>query len=174
MKRRQACLILGATPAMAADFSSKWPDSSEQVWLGPEYWANRLQDWRLRNGRIECFVSGGDRNVFLLTHEVTDQPGALSMRVRLGRLEEDRTPLERGFAGFRVGVHGRLNDYRDSAVYGIGLNAGLATDGRLFIGKLEANAPSVPAFQDLELALEATPTGATCQIRLTALNAAGK
>src|SRR5207237_2967462 len=112
---------------------------------------------------------------FLLTHEVTDQPGTLSMRVRMGRLEEDTAPLERGVAGFRAGIRGRESDYRDSAVYGIGLNAGIAADGRLFIGKLEPDAPRVPEpFQNLELALQAVPTGTTCQIHLAAIDAEGK
>src|SRR6266849_10049200 len=167
MNRRKACLLIAASPAVAAVTSSEHDD---RPWIGPEFWSNPLQDWRLRNGRIECFVARGDRNVFLLTHEVTDQPGDLSMRVRLGRLEEDQAPLGRGFAGFRAGIHGHFNDYRDSAVYGIGLNAGLASDGRLFIGKLEANAPRVSEpLQSLELALDATPTGASCRIHLSAL-----
>src|SRR5713101_6311583 len=174
MNRRKACLLIAASP-VAASSAATVSEHDDRPWIGPEYWSNPLQDWRLHNGRIECFVAGGDRNVFLLTHEVMDQPGALSMRVRLGRLEEDRAPLERGFAGFRAGIHGRFNDYRDSAIYGIGLNAGLAADGRLFIGKLEADAPRVPEpFQNLELTLDATPTGATCQIHLAARNAEGK
>src|SRR5260370_18363764 len=97
------------------------------------------------------------------------------MRVRLGRLEEDSGPIERGFAGFRAGVGGRFTDYRDGAVYGIGLNAGIAANGRLYIGKLEVDAPRVPEpFQNLDLALVATPTGATCQIHLAARSADGK
>src|ERR687884_274934 len=56
MRRRDACLLLaGAPAALTADFASNWPANSDQIWLGPEYWANRLQDWRLRNGRIEAF-----------------------------------------------------------------------------------------------------------------------
>jgi hypothetical protein len=101
-----------------------------------------------------------------------DQPGDIVTRVKLGRLEEDTAPLQPGFAGFRLGIHGHFNDYRDSALYGIGLNAGLSSDGRLFIGKLEADAPRVPEpFQNVELALTATATG---EIRLSALNADGK
>jgi len=174
MNRRKACLLIAGSPA-AAGIAAGSSEREERPWIGPAFWSNPLQDWRLRNGRIECFVSGGDRNVFLLTHAVTDQPGALSMRVRLGRLEQDSEPLERGFAGFRAGIRGRFNDYRDSAVYGLGLNAGVAADGRLFIGKLEADAPRVPEpFQNLELALEATPTGATCVIHLAARDVDGK
>jgi len=144
MNRRKACLLIAASPAAAVGASAAPSDQDDRPWLGPEFWSNPLQDWRLQNGRMECFVSGGDRNVFLLTHEVTDQPGAVSMRVRMGRLEEDSTPLQQGFVGFRLGIHGRFNDYRDSAVYGIGLNAGLAWDGSLFVGKLDPNAPRAP------------------------------
>ena len=142
MNRRKACLLIAASPA-AVGFPAATSDQDERPWIGPEFWSNPLQDWRLRSGRIECFVAGGDRNVFLLTHEVMEQPGDLSMRVKLGRLEEDAAPLQPGFVGFRLGIHGRFNDYRDSALYGAGLNAGLASDGRLFIGKLEAGAPRV-------------------------------
>src|SRR5713101_4708249 len=142
MNRRKACLLIAASP-VAASSAATVSEHDDRPWIGPEYWSNPLQDWRLHNGRIECFVAGGDRNVFLLTHEVTDQPGVLSMRVRLGRLEEDQAPLGRGFAGFRAGIHGRFNDYRDSAVYGIGLNAGLApTDGC----SSASSRPALPVF----------------------------
>lgn len=174
MNRRKACLLIAATPA-AAGLPATGPDREERPWIGPEFWSNPLQDWRLRNGRIECFVAGGDRNVFLLTHEVSDQTGTLSMRVKLGRLEEDTAPLQAGFAGFRLGIRGHFDDYRDGALYGVGLNAGLASDGRLFIGKLETGAAKANGpLQNLELVLEATASGAACKIRLSLLQADGK
>src|SRR5436853_5951678 len=116
MKRRDACLLIaGAPAALAADFTSNWPRKPDQIWLGPEYWANRLQDWRLREGRIECFQSGGDRNVYLLTHELSSRAEAFETRVKLGRLEGERLPDDRGYAGFRIGMRGPFNDYRDTA-----------------------------------------------------------
>src|SRR5438045_2533579 len=114
MNRRKACFLIAASPAAAVGLPAESSNQDERPWIGPEFWSNPLQDWRLRNGRIECFAPGGDRNVFLLTHEVTEQPGTLSMKVRLGRLEDDTAPLQKGFAGFRAGIHGHLNDYRDS------------------------------------------------------------
>src|ERR1051325_1341206 len=103
MRRRDAVLLLAAAPAAAADFSSVFSATADQVWLGPEYWANRLQDWRLRHGRMECHVAGGDRNVFLLTHELSDRPEPFAMRVKLGLLDETAPPERQGFAGFRIG-----------------------------------------------------------------------
>ena len=101
--------------------------------MGPEYWSNPLQDWRLRGGRLECIGAGGDRNVYLLTRSVAAGPGTLSMAVRLGRLEEGGGASGPGFAGFRLGIRGIFKDYRDSALRGYGMNAGLSSDGRLFM-----------------------------------------
>ncbi|MBI1898613.1 MAG: alkaline phosphatase D family protein [Acidobacteria bacterium] len=174
MNRRKACVLLAAAPAAAADFRSRLQRSVERPWIGPEYWSNPLQDWRLREGRIECITAGGDRNVFLLTHEAGGGSGGFTMRTRLGRLEQDTQRPGEGFAGFRTGVHGHFRDYRDSAVYGIGLNAGISPDGRLFIGRLSEAAPRIAApLQNLELILEAFPTGNLYSLRLIARDAAG-
>ena len=137
ISRRDALLLLAAAPAAAADFASRWPSGSDQVWLGPEYWANRVQDWRLHDGRIECIAAGGDRNVVLLTHELSARAEPFEISVNLGRLDQSASPAAPGFAGFRVGMRGPFNDYRDTAIYGIGLDAGLSSDGRLFIGDLD-------------------------------------
>jgi alkaline phosphatase D len=148
MRRRDACFLLAAAPAAAADFASNWPAAADQVWLGPEYWANRLQDWRVHDGRIECVTAGGDRNVFLLTHELAARAQPFETRVALGRLD---TSAGDGFAGFRIGMRGPFNDYRDSAIYGAGLDAGLTADGRLFIGALEHASARLSGVHELVL-----------------------
>ena len=58
-------LAVCASLTSRADLQSQWPKGIERTWIGPEYWANPLQDWQLKAGRIECVASGGDRNVFL-------------------------------------------------------------------------------------------------------------
>src|SRR5579864_2823163 len=169
LSRRQFNRLLAASPAVALPIPALAAGTTERPWIGPQFWANPLQDWRLRDGRIECFVSGGDRNVYLLTHEVVREAGTLEMKVKLGRLEGSGGAGQVGFAGFRVGIHGRENDYRDSALYGIGMNAGVANDGRLFIGKLEQSAPQLAgALDDFELTLAASPAGAEYEVTLSA------
>src|SRR5690348_11392242 len=94
-----------ATRAIAEtriSFRSHCPGDVRRHWPGPEYWPNPLQDWRVQDGRMECFSAGEDRNVVLLTREVAGRSGDLSLSVRLGRI--DSAPLEKGFAGFRVGI----------------------------------------------------------------------
>ena len=43
-----------AQAAPGPDFASQWLKTPDRVWLGAEYWANPLQDWRVAGGRIEC------------------------------------------------------------------------------------------------------------------------
>ncbi len=161
---------LWAAPA----FRSSWPPAVERPWVGPEYWSNPLQDWRVSNGRLECFVAGADRNVFLLTREVDARKGNLAMSVKLGRLDSE--PLKEGFAGFRLGIKGYFHDYRDSALRGLGLEAGLAADGRLFIGTLDPSAQKVdPSSLDgLELRVNAEPAGAKYKVVLQAFDRTGR
>ncbi|MCG6921809.1 MAG: alkaline phosphatase D family protein [Acidobacteria bacterium] len=168
-------VLLGVSaPLVASEFRSAWPVDASRPWIGPDYWANPLQDWHLRNGLLECHVAGGDRNVFLLTRETGARPGDLDMSVTLGRLAGDTGPLGEGFVGFRVGIRGAFDDYRDSAVRGAGLNAGVAGDGRLFIGALEADAPRVSSLdRRLLLHLRAEPAGDAYRLTLTATHEGG-
>ncbi|MCP5115010.1 MAG: twin-arginine translocation pathway signal, partial [bacterium] len=94
MKARTALLlILTLTTAVeAADFQSAWPKQVERIWAGPEYWANPLQDWRISRGRLECVVSGANRNVNLLTHQLSNGAGAFEISVRLGLIDPSEKP----------------------------------------------------------------------------------
>ena len=90
-----------------------------------------MEDWRVRGGRIECVRGGADRNVHLLTHQLGAQKGEFMMSVLIGRADEGKAT---GAAGFRVGIQSDLGDYRSALLFGKGSNAGLTSDGRLFIG----------------------------------------
>lgn len=160
--------LAAAARGGGADFASAWAPEAERIWLGPEYWANRLQDWRAANGRIECTTSGGDRNVHLLTRELGPGKGDLKMSVRLGRLGEGK--LAPGWAGFRVGIKAAaFDDYRSRVSRGAGLNAGITTDGQLFIFAPERAKQGNPLPLDaLELRLEAQPKEAAYALTLSA------
>ena len=165
------CLLaVAGCSSQSTSFESDWGNSTDRPWIGPDYWSNPLQDWRLQAGRLENFRPGGDRNVFLLTLDVGNGEGNLAMSVRLGRMEDSTEPLDVGWAGFRLGIRGSFDDYRDSAVRGVGLNCGISADGRLFIGNLESAAsPLADAFDEAAtLALDAQPAGAGYRLTLRA------
>ncbi|MDP7063057.1 MAG: alkaline phosphatase D family protein [Planctomycetota bacterium] len=94
-------------------------ESPERTWVGPQFWANRLQDWRLADGRIECVEQAANyplRTLMMLDRSVVAGQGDLSLEVITGAIDEvqgDQTP--RGFHGFLIGAGGDHVDYRISA-----------------------------------------------------------
>ncbi len=179
MIRMAAALLLAVMLSCggsdSTEFRSAWQQIPDQPWAGADYWTNPLQDWRIRDGRLENWQPGGDRNVFLLTREVSERPGDLELSVHLGRLEQDSgQPLDEGFVGFRVGIGGYFDDYRDSAVRGDGLNIGITADGRLFIGRVENDSPPVTVpLNEVELRFSASPAQQSYAGVLTALDSNG-
>ena len=155
MKRRSLLKAVAAAP-----LASQLLGAGKQAWIGAAYWANPLQDWRRVEDRIECHVSGGDRNVAWLTREVAAGEG-FTMSVRLGKLASDTGKAE-GYAGFRFGMRGHFGDYRDTALRGIGIDAGITTRGRLFIGTL-GNSPALASLDDVTLTLTVDGTEATLE-----------
>ena len=117
----------------AEAFRSSWDRARDGIWLGPEYWANPLQDWQVANQRIECVNAAADRNVHLLTRQLSSRPGTLELRVRIGRADGP-TLAGKGSAGFRIGILGTLKDYPELHDYrnnlwpgpNAGFNAGFA------------------------------------------------
>jgi phosphodiesterase/alkaline phosphatase D-like protein len=162
MRFRRRSFFQGAAAALplAAQSAPLFPANVTRPWISGHFWANPLQDWQLANGRIECLVSGGDRNVSLLTREAA---GDFTVSVELGAIESSGP----GFAGLRLGSNGYWKDYRDTALRGGGLDCGVTTDGRLFIGTPAADSPIVAA----PAALRAVSAGGL--LTLTALDAAG-
>ena len=157
------CLsILGQSCSSASadevDFRSNWKGSANRTWVGSNFWANPLQDWRVQDGRLECVTSGPNRNVQLLTYQLTPKSQA-AISVRLTRPSEGFD----GWVGFRFASHGLFDDYRHAAIYGKGINAGWSTDNKLLLADQQA---------DVETQLEPSFDG-TLTLRLSLTSEAG-
>ncbi|MBU0640526.1 MAG: alkaline phosphatase D family protein [Planctomycetes bacterium] len=112
-------LLVAALPAAGDEFVTEWRPDIERTWIGPEYYANRLQDWRIRAGRLECLAAAPAeplRVVHLLTAEVSSDAGTLAMRVRTGAIETERGQNTEAWTGFLLGAGGSHIDYRLTAL----------------------------------------------------------
>jgi hypothetical protein len=126
-------MVLGSASAAGAQFVSAFDRTPDRVWAGPAYWTNPLQDWRVAAGALECTATGPSRSIILLTRDLSRRPEPFTMTMTL---EPWQAPAGKGataWVGFRIGARGRFGDYRDDAVYGKGIEAGLRGDGSLFI-----------------------------------------
>ena len=107
--------LLILSPAHAQEFRSAWPEDITRVWVGPEYWANRLQDWRISHGRLECMEGRAEkpmRTVHLLTRRLNDRTGEFSMSVHIGLIEGIADESPTAAAGFLIGAGSELDYLR--------------------------------------------------------------
>ena len=69
-------LGLRSSQAIAQESSASrvdaWSATHDRVWLGENFWANPMENWRVADGAAECQSFGGNRNVHLLTHQLTN------------------------------------------------------------------------------------------------------
>ncbi|MFK7924369.1 MAG: alkaline phosphatase D family protein [Bacteroidia bacterium] len=115
------------TPAPNA-FNSNWPKTT-RYWVGPQYWANRLQDWQLKDGNVQCI--GGQfprRTLHLLSHNLSGESGSFEMQVALKHLG-DKLGQE-DHLGFLIGAGKKGDDYRR----GILSHQVMGEDAGMFVG----------------------------------------
>jgi alkaline phosphatase D len=132
---------------LAEEFISTWPPGVTRVWIGPEYWANRLQDWRIHDGRLECVQGNAAwpmRTVHLLTRRLKAGDGDVQLSVQIGRLDAESGPIATDAAvGFLLGAGGSRMEYRAAALIhnspgpGGGLFAGIDGSGQAFFRSFE-------------------------------------
>jgi hypothetical protein len=146
---------------------SPWRNTHDRVWLGEDYWANPMEDWRVVDGAAEVQTSGGNRNIHLLTHQLTDPAGDLEMSVAIDRVAIDGSD---GGAGFRIGVRSEINEYRSNVFAKGGVPAGVIGD-KLVLGNSEVSINATSAFR---LSLSGKPMGDRYELTLSASYTSGK
>ena len=140
-----ACGPLALEPAaQPSTFESDWHLLSDRTWIGERHWANRLQDWRVTGGSVECVEARpafGMRTLHVLTHRLDETgEGSFKMTVRVEAADGDR---DGSAAGFLVGAGGRHVDYSvTSQVHGTSAEDGgflalLGSDGRVAFADFE-------------------------------------
>ena len=132
------------------------PAGVTRYWLGESFWANRLQDWRLNDGRIECLRGEAGfevRTVSLLTRSLSASFSAGRIRARVGLLDTGGE----GFCGFLLGVGGGELEYRSWSLaqrasgMGGGFMAVIDQDGELSFRDFSNEAEPM-AFERIERA----------------------
>ena len=148
LHRNSPLLIFAVTtlfsPALAREANTAhaftWPQGITRTWVGPELWANRLQDWRAAGGRLECLEARRDkpmRTVHLLTRRVDSANGELHLRVETGLIESGAKLSGTAWTGFLLGAGGKALDFRAAALVhhqpgaAGGFIAGLSSAGEL-------------------------------------------
>ena len=111
---------------------------NDRVWVGEEFYTVPLEDWRVKNERVECTGQNANMRMNFLTHSLKDN-GDFEISIDSGILQSGAT---KGSVGFLVGLQDETdNDYRSVVYHGKGIKAGLNLDGFLFIDSTVTKLP---------------------------------
>lgn len=107
-------VLILCSSALADEFRSDFTRQPDRRWAGPDWCANRLQDWRVADRWLECVEARKKypvRTCALLTREIDPSGGGFTLRAEVRGsaflpLEED------DWAGFLFGIGGPEIDPR--------------------------------------------------------------
>ena len=74
--------------------------TNDRTWVGPDFWANRLQDWKLTDRMATLDAPGLDkplRTLHVLTHRLSNRPEAFRTRVAIHIPEASNDEASAGF-----------------------------------------------------------------------------
>lgn len=110
------------------NFLINWNATPNQVWPGPGFWGNRLHDWEVRDGRVNCIRGSRDRRTLHKTDTTLRGDGQnFSLSVRTGIHAGSSSTAAR--SGFILGAGPSL-DWRGSLL----VHDGLGRDFGIFLG----------------------------------------
>ncbi|QEG01825.1 PhoD-like phosphatase [Stieleria maiorica] len=150
--------------------SVNWSDTHDRTWLAGNCWANPMEDWVIRDGAAECLTTGGDRNIHLITHQLTDPSKSFQTSVIVSQVE---VAGKDDGVGFKVGVKSDINEHRSNVFAKSGIKAGLKA-GQLVINRASQPVPNLTAPKDVRLTLTGQPNGDKVKLTLTAEASGGK
>ena len=114
--------------APGGSFSDNWNTTPNQVWIGPGYWANRLHDWQVDNGRVNCILGTREhRTIHRTGTSIRGNGGNFTLSVRTGLHAGTNTGTAR--TGFLLGSGPGL-DWRGALM----VHDSLGRDFGLFLG----------------------------------------
>lgn len=136
-------LVLNSCVKNNSSFKKSWTTIDDRVWVGSEFWSNRLQDWRIQNKRLECIANNSAllmRTTHLINCRLDSTEGDFYARMNVGALQSKQNPD--AACGFLIGAGAELDVWGASLVQqkkgkDAGLFTGISADGVLFIRDME-------------------------------------
>lgn len=136
-------LLLSSCQTKENYFIKSWSNLNERVWIGSEFWSNRLQDWKVQNNRLECVANSPQllmRTTHLINCRLGIEEGTFTAKVNMGALQLSMN--DDAACGFLIGAGSALDVWGASLIQqnigpGAGLFVGITFSGELFVRDME-------------------------------------
>ena len=129
------CSCREKTPSVKYNFDSL----NNRTWIGEDFWAVPLEDWRINEGRIEFRGKGQQATCTVLPYTLTTGEDPFLIKFEMGLTEKG---LNDGSAGLIIGSEAiEEKDHKTAVYFGKGINAGVNTEGYVFIGQYSKEIP---------------------------------
>ncbi len=123
--------------------------NKDRVWLGEDFWAIPLEDWSLKNGKINFSGNLQNARVNILTTFIDKGIGSFKIKTLLGI--ESSSLAKTGMAGFLLGITDSLdNDVKAACYYGKGYPVAISSAGFLLLGEQKTPLPTAFRYEHIE------------------------
>lgn len=155
-----------AAPPTTSKPNAAWEKGHDRVWLGGEFWANPMEDWKIIDGAAECQTTRPGRNIHSITRQITEPGAGFTMSVRLSQVEMKGQDAG---AGFRIGIRSELNEHRSNCFAKNGINAGIQ-NGKLILGPQSLPFSADTSSKEIDLQLTGKADGEKVALTLEAIS----
>ncbi|MFV0590970.1 MAG: alkaline phosphatase D family protein [Draconibacterium sp.] len=132
-------LLVFSSCTKKQNFRADFNNIHDRVWVGKDFWAVPLEDWKVESGKLHCIGQVPQSRVNLLTHLISPDAGDFEVSVKISLSDKGSNP---GSAGLLVGLHDKEDpDVRASCYFGKGIKAGISLQGFAFLNDEKAELP---------------------------------
>lgn len=140
-------LIVSSCEKNSDTLTYTWNHTVDRTWAGKNFWANRLQDWEVSNGKLVC-KERSEKKPMRTLHLVTsrlENPGNFTTSVQTGLTTSNSSINKEAATGFLIGA-GASIDYRAAAL----IHHSPGKEGGFFVGVNLNNNLFIQDFNSIE------------------------
>ncbi|NQU86722.1 MAG: hypothetical protein HQ541_13270, partial [Mariniphaga sp.] len=136
------------------NFVVDFNNTYNRIWVGKDFWAIPLEDWKVENTKLICTGTVPESRVNILTRILSPDPGDFNLSAQMGLHEKGE---ELGSAGFLLGIYDKEDpDIKAACYFGKGIKAGVSLEGYAFLGDQKMELLSDFAWDQFDLSVEGT------------------
>lgn len=126
-------------------------DIPDRIWVGEDFWTVPIEDWQVKNGRVECSSPIQNATFSILPYVLGETAGDFEISLDMGLLAEGNN---KGAAGIILGAQAQEEkDIRAAIYFGRGINLGVNTEGFAFMEQQTKQLPPEFDFNNFSISL---------------------